>query len=120
MSLSPRAAEVLEDLHSDYLAELGQQSVHLARRHRLSTVDENHVLQASEKIGGPGGRSSGLTTTANTIGGVIAGGGIASAYNVFFGPGIHTSAEFATAIALCVLGFVLLAIGVTITLIKRL
>lgn len=119
MALSPQAGEALEELHADYLAELGQESVRIARRNGLSTIDENHVRLACDKIGGPGGRSSASTTIANTIGGVISGAGIASVYNVFFGPGIHTSAEYATAIVLCVLGFVILTIGVMMTFLRR-
>lgn len=119
MALSPQAAEALEELHADYIGELGQESVRLARRTGLSTVDESHVRQAAEKIGGPGARNSGIVATANTLGGVVAGGGIASAYNLFFGSGVIDTPEIAIAIILCVVGFVLLAVGGTMALVRR-
>lgn len=118
MVLSAKASERLAVLHAEYLADLGEEAVRIARRRGLETVDENHVIEACSRIGGPS-LNSRITTAANTFGSVIAGAGMASAYTVTFGAGPHTNLEQLAALSLCVVGFVLLAVAVTVSFLKR-
>jgi hypothetical protein len=116
--LSERARERLESLQVQYLADLGIESVRIARRRNLETVDESHVLAASERMGGPS-RGSPLIASMNTIGGVVAGAGIASVYTVTFTAGPHSTGEILASILLCVAGFVLLAVCLTVAAVQR-
>jgi histone H3/H4 len=119
MTFSPEARERLAELHAEYLADLGQEAVRVARRAHVSTVDELHVRQASTRLGMGRSRGSALETAANTFGGVFAGAGIASVYALMFTPGPHGIGETAAALVLSVIGFVLLAIGLTVTFLRR-
>lgn len=119
MSFSPKARERLEILYSEYLGDLGQESIRLARQNNLSTVDDYHVIEANTRIGGPS-RRSGIVTATNTVGGVVAGAGIASVYTIMFSAGPHGQPEILTALILCVLGFTLLAVSMTTTFVRRL
>lgn len=80
----------------------------------LATVDASHVNEASKRVGGPA-RGSALATAANTIGGVVAGSGMASTYAVVFTAGPHETPEILTAIMLSVVGFVLLTLGLALS-----
>lgn len=117
MTISPEARDRLAELHAEYLADLGQEAVRTARRGHVSTVDELHVRQASVRLGSS--RGSALETAANTFGGVFAGAGIASVYALMFTPGPHGTGETAMALVLSVIGFVLLAVGLTVTFLRR-
>lgn len=119
MTFGPEARERLAELHAEYLADLGQEAVRVARRGHVSTVDELHVRQASTRLGAGRGQSSALETAANTFGGVFAGAGIASVYALMFTPGPHGIGETVTTLVLSVIGFVLLAIGMTVTFLRR-
>lgn len=118
MILSTQAASALEIAHAEFLGDVGQEAVRIARRANLRTVDESHVKEAASRIGIGGSRNSALETSFNTLGGVIAGAGIASVYSVNFNPGPHSSLESITSVSLSVLGAVLLAIGLTVTVQK--
>jgi histone H3/H4 len=117
MALSGQARAELEILHGEYLGDLGQEAVRLARREHLSTVDRTHVLQAADRLGGD---SSGVfSNVANSIGGLFAGAGLAAAYSIVFTPGKHSIAEIVVALVFSIIGFVLLAAGVTAMIIRR-
>jgi hypothetical protein len=114
MALSTEARIRLELLHAEYLGDLGTEAVRLARRDRLTTVDREHVDRASTRLGfGESGRGA---STLNSVGGVVAGIGLASAYAVTFNPGPHSTAEIVTAIVACILGAILLTAGVVLTM----
>ena len=51
MALSPEAGAALADAHADFLADLGQEAIRLARKDRLRTVDREHVDQALSRLG---------------------------------------------------------------------
>lgn len=119
LQLGANARECLALLHAEYLADLGQEAVRIARRSHVTTVDETHVRQASVRLGMGRVRTSALEASANTFGGVFAGAGIASVYAIMFTPGPHTTGETAVALALSVLGFVSLAVGLTLTFLRR-
>lgn len=116
MKLSDEAAEELEILHAEYLGDLGQEAVRLARRERLSTVDRTHVAQASDRITGES--SAVFSSIANSIGGLFAGAGLADAYSIIFTTGNHGTAEIVTTLILSIIGFVLLAAGATAMIIR--
>lgn len=117
MILSDEATSELEVLHAEYLGDLGVEAVRLARKERLSTVDRTHVVQAADRIGGD---SSGVfANVANSIGGIFAGAGLAGAYSIVFTPGHHSTSEIVVTLILAVVGFVLLAAGVTAMIIRR-
>jgi hypothetical protein len=118
MVLNVKARERLEILHAEYLADLGNEAVRIARQSNLTTVDEHHVLEAYIRIGRSSPASK-IVTPVNTIGGVVAGAGIASVRAVTFNPGPHTQLEILTAVALCVVGFILLTIGITLTFLNK-
>jgi len=117
MTLSSQAKTTLEVLHAEYLGDLGQEAVRLARAGQLSTVDKRHVTQAADRLGGD--PSGVFSAVANSIGGLFAGAGLAGAYSVVFTPGRHSTGEVAATLALSVVGFILLAAGVTVMVIKR-
>jgi hypothetical protein len=117
MVLSSQAREELEVLHGEYLGDLGQEAVRLARQEHLSTVDRTHVLDAADRLGGD--PSGVFSNVANSIGGLFAGAGLAGAYNIVFTSGKHSTAEIAAALVLSIIGFVLLAAGVTAMIIRR-
>jgi hypothetical protein len=117
MSLSDQARTELEVLHAEYLGDLGQEAVRVARRGHLSTVDRTHVIQAADLLrGDPSGVFSNIT---NSIGGVFAGAGLAGLYSLVFTAGKHSSTEIAVTLVLSVIGFVLLTAGVTAMVIRR-
>lgn len=118
ISLSTQAQTELEVLHAEYLGDLGQEAVRLARQDRLATVDREHVLQAAKRLGA-GKADSGKAGAFSTVGGLIAGAGLAGVYQIMFGPGSHTTSEFLVVIALSVVGFILLSLGLAFSLIKR-
>ncbi len=117
MAVSKLARERLELLHAEYLADLGMEAVRLARRENLHTVDQEQVDRAAESLRAT--RERNLANVANTIGGLIAGAGGASSYAVVFTSGPHSTVEVSTAIALCIIGFAILAAGITGTMLSR-
>jgi histone H3/H4 len=118
MMLSQQARDRLTELHADYLADLAQEAIRTARRGGVQTVDEFHVEQASSRLG-LSQTSGALETTANTLGGVFAGAGIAFAYELVFTAGPHSTTKIATAFIMSIVGFVLLSIGITTTWSRR-
>src|SRR5690348_6550194 len=65
MTLSSEARTELEVRHAEYLGDLGQEAVRLARQESLSTVDRTHVAQAADRLGGD--PSSVFANVANSI-----------------------------------------------------
>jgi hypothetical protein len=119
VTLSPQAGAALEVAYAEYLADLGQEAIRIARRDRLSIVDREHVEQAVARLGLEAATGSALGNGANSIGGLLAGAGIASSYALAFTKGPHGTAEIITAIVLCIIGFSVLAIGMTLTMVNR-
>lgn len=117
MALSNEATMELEVLHAEYIGDLGQEAVRLARREQLSTVDRTHVLQAADRIAGDS--STVFSNIANSIGGLFAGAGLAGAYNIVFTPSKHSTAEIVVTLILSIVGFILLTAGVTAMIIRR-
>jgi hypothetical protein len=117
MTLSNEASTELEVLHAEYLGDLGEEAVRLARREHLSTVDRTHVIQAADRMGSDS--SAVFPNIANSIGGLFAGAGLAGAYSIVFTSGKHSTAEIAVTLILSIVGFVLLAAGVTAMIIRR-
>ncbi len=117
MSFDEDAGLALADAHADFLADLGVEAARLARKDRLNTVHRVHVEKAVDRLGAGSG-ASGFATVCNTLGGVVAGIGVAGAYNLAFNPAQHTTAEQMVTIALCIVGFVMLTVGVSITMIR--
>jgi hypothetical protein len=117
MTLSPQASAELEVLHGEYLGDLGQEAVRVARREHLSTVDKTHVLQAADRISADS--SSVFTNVANSIGGLFAGAGLAGGYNIVLTVGKHSAAEIAVTLILSIIGFILLAAGITAMVLRR-
>lgn len=118
LTLSPDARTELEILHADYLGDLGQEAVLLARRDGLSTVDRVHVTRAASRLGTDS--SNRFANVANSVGGLIAGAGIAGMYQIIFSSDkSHSTLEIAVASILSVVGFVILAAGVTATMLRR-
>ncbi len=117
MSFDEEAGLALADAHAEFLADLGVEATRLARKDRLNTVHRVHVEKAADRLGAGSG-ASGFATVCNTLGGVVAGIGVAGAYNLAFNPAPHTTAEQMATIALCVLGCIMLTIGLTITMTK--
>jgi hypothetical protein len=121
MALTAEAVDALMAAQSDYLGDLGdlgREAIRLARKDRLRTVDQEHVDQAIARLGLTS-KEGGLASAASTLGGVIAGAGGAAGYAIAFTDGPHSTAEIVTAIVLCIVGFFLLAVGVTLTMVKR-
>lgn len=119
MSISSRARAKLELLQTEYLADVAQDAIRAARKHELATADESHVNAAAARIGSGAGGPSPFASVANTLGGVFAGAALASTYAIMFTEDKHGTTEIVTAIALSIFGFSLLAIGLTMTFIKR-
>lgn len=117
MSLSDQARTELEVLHGEYLGDLGQEAVRLARREHLSTVDKTHVTEAADRLGGD--PSGVFSNVANSIGGLFAGAGLAGTYSIVFTAGNHSTAEIVATLVLSIIGFILLAAGVTAMIIRR-
>jgi hypothetical protein len=118
MVFSPGARYRLESSHAEFLGDMGQEAVRIARRADLVTVDEAHVTSAYERISA-GPSSSNIATAANSLGGVFTGAALASGYAIFFTEGPHTPMEFAVGIVLTALGFTLLAISFTISFLRK-
>lgn len=112
MSMSRQAREALALAHAEYLGALGEESVRLARRDRLTTVDAEHVDQAIRRLGQARSGST-LSDAANSLGGLLAGAGVASVYSIVFMSGPHSTAELLTALALSTMGFSSLVYGLT-------
>ncbi len=118
MTLSPEARQRLELVHAEFLADVGREAVRIARRNRVTTVDQSHVDEANQRIG-LGAGSSAFGNVANSLGGLLAGAGIESTYAIMFTNGPHSQGETLTAIVLSVLGAALLAVGLTVTFGRR-
>jgi hypothetical protein len=118
MSFDPDAAKALEEASTEYLADLGQEAIRLARKDRLRTVDREHIEQASERLG-MGSSQGRLGSACSTLGGLLAGAGLAAGYAVAFTAGEHSTAEIVTAILLNIFGFFFLAVGITLTMVRR-
>jgi histone H3/H4 len=118
MVLSPHAKNKLELVHAEYLADIGEEAIRAARRADLATVDEIHVDHAVERLGARG-NSSLVDAICNPVGGVIAGAGVASVYAIMFTAGPHSDIERFVSIALCVIGAILLTIGISVTVFRR-
>jgi hypothetical protein len=119
MTLSPHAVTALETAHASFLGDVGQESIRIARRANLRTVDDSHVKESAARLGLQRARKSVVETALNSIGGVIAGAGIASIYAVNFGPGPHSSLENITGVVMALVGGVCLATGLTISALKH-
>jgi histone H3/H4 len=117
MTLSNEASTELEVVHAEYLGDLGQEAVRLARQEHLSTVDKTHVIQAADRIGND--PSTVFSNVANSIGGLFAGAGLAGAYSIVFTPGKHSTAEIVVTLILSIIGFILLTAGVTAMILRR-
>jgi histone H3/H4 len=119
LALSTAATEKLELLYTEYLADIGQEAVRIARGAGLSTVDEAHVDAAAQRLAAGSSRHASFINVANAFGGVFAGGGIAIILAIAFTAGPHGLQELIAAIVLSVLGFCLLVAALTLTLARR-
>lgn len=118
MTMSAAAVEMLEVLHGEYLGDLGQESIRIARRHGLSTVDQSHVKDAAAALGSSP-RFATVSNSLNTIGGLLAGAGLAGIYSIFFSSRTTdpTTSELAAAMGLSSMGILLLSVGITLGLV---
>jgi hypothetical protein len=113
MQFSPQAALRLDELHGEYLGDLGTEAVRIARSDGLQTVDAAHANQAAERLRlqtSPGP----FANIAIGLGGMFAGAGMSFFYALFFTKGPHSNSEIAVASFCAVTGFTLIAIGVTV------
>jgi hypothetical protein len=117
MSLTPDAVAGLQEAHADYFADLGQEAIRLARKDRLRIVDREHVERAVARLG-MGSSQSRVGNAANTLGGLLAGAGLAGGYGLAFTAGPHSTGEIVTTIVFCILGFFVLAVGLTLTMMR--
>ena len=117
ITLSVDARTELEVLHAEYLGDLGQEAVRMARKERHSTVDRVHVMNAADRLREDS--SSKLSNILNSVGGIAAGAGISSVYSILFSHSHHSTAEIAFGITTSVLGAILLAIGITSAVVRR-
>ncbi len=113
LSLSPDARDALALAHAEYLADLGQEAIRIARRDRLATVDQEHVEQAVRRLDQGAAKGNARTNAANSLGGVFGGAGLASAYAIVFTAGPHSTMEIVVALLLSVVGFSSLVYGLT-------
>ena len=118
MSISPAARARLEAVHAEFLGDVGQEAIRIARRASLATVDESHVDEAYQRISSKAS-SNGLATILNTVGGLLGGASLASIYAIAFTDGPHGTAEIITALLFSIVGFALLAIGLTLSVSRR-
>jgi hypothetical protein len=118
IALSHAARARLEAVHAEFLGDVGQESIRIARRAGLATVDESHVEKAYERISSARGGGS-FSTFANTLGGLLSGAALASIYAIVFSAGPHGTAEIVTALLLSIVGFALLAVGLTLSMSRR-
>ncbi|WP_445163210.1 hypothetical protein ACTXG5_08290 [Mycobacterium sp. Dal123C01] len=118
MRFSDEAGVALVDAHASFLGDLGVEAVRLTRKDRLTTVDRVHVEKAADRLG-PATGPSGVASACNTVGGLVVGAGIAGTYRLAFDSGTHSTTQMMVTIALCVVGCILLAVGLTLTLTKR-
>lgn len=117
MVLSDEAKTELEVLNAEYLGDLGQEAVRLARCENLSTVDRTHVIEAAGRLNSDA--SGVFSNVANSIGGLFAGAGLAGAYSIVFTSGKHSIAEIIATLAMSIIGFILLTAGVTVMITRR-
>lgn len=118
MTLTSDAGDALADAHADCLADLGREAIRIARNAGLSVVDRVHVEQAVGRLG-MGSSQNDLATVLLALGGAVAGGGISLAWVWVFNPAARSTAEVNTTLVLCVFGAVLLAVGITLTLVRQ-
>ena len=111
MTLSPGARISLELLHPEYLGDLGQTAVRIARQDRVSTVDAVHVERAAQLLVAGGGPQY-LATALNSFGGLFA--GLGGAVILDFAVGNQAQPTWVTifGIVLAVVGFVAMTVGV--------
>lgn len=120
MVMDGRAVDKLEVVHGQYLGDVGEEAVRIARRAGLSTVDSTHVVEAAELVIALQSRNrKSAPVVINTLGGLFGGAGLASAYALAFASGPHSPTEQVVGIALCVLGSILLTAGTVMELSKR-
>ena len=118
MTMTADAGDALAEAHAEFLGDLGREAIRLARKDGLRTVDRVHVEQAAGRLG-TGSSESKVGTAFSTMGGLLGGIGLAAAWNLAFGSGLHSTGEQIATIAVCVVGFVLLAVGLTLTVVGR-
>jgi hypothetical protein len=120
MRFDPAADVELEIVHAQYVGDVGEEAVRIARRQGLVNVDASHIEQAATWINAGGNRRQGSASTVlNTFGGLIGGAGAASIYALAYNPDPHTTAEHLTGLILCVLGAILLTAGSMLELTRR-
>lgn len=110
MTLSGQAREQLELLHGEYLADLGELAIRIARQDNLATVDRSHVNEANARLIAGSENTSVSEAVTNTLGGLTGGAALASAYSLIFTPGPHSAAEGYVAAILGILSAVFLTI----------
>lgn len=85
MTFTPAAMEALEEAAAAHLETVGLNAIARARREDLSNVDVTHVKRADEASGG-NTRGTTLITVLNSVGGVVAGVGLALVVTLFNRP----------------------------------
>jgi hypothetical protein len=118
MKLEVNGGEALAIAQADFLADVTRDAIGLARKDRLQCVERIHIETAAERYG-TGASESKLGSSLSTLGGLLAGAGLGAGSNLLFGAGNHSTAELVTVLVLCILGFFLLAIGLTLTMVGR-
>lgn len=118
MKLEESGGEALAEAHADFMADLGRDAIRLARKDGLQCVERTHVELAVKRYGTGAGESR-LGSALSTLGGLLAGAGLAAGYGLLFTPGPHSTGEQTTTLAFCIFGFFLLAIGLTLTTMGR-
>lgn len=108
----------MAEAHADFLGDLGCEAIRLARKDSLSTVDPVHVEQGVSRLGMRSGQSR-SGSAFSTVGGLVAGAGLAGGYTLAFTPGIHSTAQQVTTVILGFIGAFLLAIGLTLTMVSK-
>lgn len=111
LTISAGARVALEISHPEYLADLGQLAVRLARSDRVSTVDAIHVERAAQLlVTGTGPQV--LATVLNSLGSLFAGVGGAIVVDFATDPTKQPVPVTIVGIVLSVLGFTVLSAGI--------
>jgi hypothetical protein len=113
--ISGRAWDRLEEIHAEYLADVGQEAVRLARRAGLCVVDESHVDHAGSRIAVGISRRTAVEKATSVFGGILAGVGIAAIHAIMYREGEPNPAELTTALGITGVSAVFLTVNLMLT-----
>ena len=116
MTVSHAAWDALEEVTAEHMESVGILSAHMARRQRVTQVEDTHIQDANRRVGGlPHGSLSVFITSTAGGAAVGVGGGLIGSLLTDTPVRDVTDTAFLVAIGLTLVGLILLVVAFAIT-----